>query len=103
MLQYFVILNITCIKLSREYKKIEIPLSHLNQYLTFMQSSVICIIQSVFKIHVSPIKMASFQRLRNIFSKKTELLIILLSAWYKKQLSIFGSYASYVNYLINLS
>ena len=37
--------------------------------------------------------MASFQRLRNIFSKRTELLIIFLSAWYKNQLSIFGSYA----------
>ena len=69
-----------------------------------MQSSVICIyIQSVFKIHVSLIKMARFQRLRNIFSKKTELLIIFLSAWYKNQLSIFGSYARHVNYLINLS
>lgn len=50
MLQYFVILNITCYKAVRRIQKNEIPLSHLNQYLkiAFMQSSVICIIQSVF-------------------------------------------------------
>ena len=45
--------------------------------------------------------MARFQRLRNIFSKKTELLIIFLSAWYKNQLSIFGSYARHVHELFD--